>query len=219
MLLAGAPGTGKTLFLDAIAKLPNAEYFVATEVSKAGINKAIKNLYEKFGSNFILCIDEFDKLYRAGASDPYRDQKMFVNILDIYNSAKITRAKYENGEVDKYNIKLDKTKIFVAVNDTRKVDPDFILPRLDPKFYFPPYDRETYIKTAVEILTKKFHKNPSLALKIATYFADHFNKERNIRTIINVGDLFDSEQEFEEWVKHQEELERMQRTLERSYFT
>jgi holliday junction DNA helicase RuvB len=100
VLLIGPPGSGKTQFLQAIARLPNARYATGPTISSSGL---FTYLLDHPACRFLI-IDEIEK---ATEGDLYM-------LLTLMESGKITRLQHRAIEEEERTV-----WVFAAANDDR----------------------------------------------------------------------------------------------------
>ena len=163
ILLSGVPASGKTVILESIKTLPNAEFIVGGSSTKSGMGKLIKAYKPAF-----LCIDEIDKC----------DAMNTTILLTLMESGfiRILNSKEKN------KVYSD-TKVYAACNNIDRLSLE-----LQSRFTilsFPEYTEQEAYNVMYAILVKKGKVRQELASNIA-YKIVYELKSKNPRTAFNV---------------------------------
>jgi len=145
VLLAGAHGTAKSLFLMELERL-GARFITVGTSTKAGIRDII---YEDLPR--ILIIDELDKV---------SDSKNLSALLTWMESGRIIITKHNLQDERR-----GKGWVFAACNRTKGLPPE-LLDRFKV-FYIKPYTREQFVRVVTGVLTKRKGVPEDLARYIA----------------------------------------------------
>ena len=157
IMLAGPPGTAKSLILMEIERLPGSAFVTMGTATKAGIRDILLYRRPRF-----LIIDEIDKL-----SDP--------------NDISILLTLMESGRlvVTLHKMRVDeamKVWVFAAANTTKGLPPE-LLDRF-MVFKVKPYARDEYIRVVTNVLVKRFNKDAELAKYIAEKVSEYSSSVR-----------------------------------------
>jgi len=171
IMLEGVAGSGKSIFLMELERLPNAVFTTGETLSKAGLRETLIEAQPRF-----LIIDEIDKL-----TNP-KD----LNILMTFMASQ--RLK-----VDMYSTKVDmkfNTNVYAAANDLSVIERKLpaLIDRFRPIFYLKEYTDEEFIDVAVNVLTKQEKIEQTLARHIALRTLEVL-KTKSIRQCINIARL------------------------------
>ena len=197
-LLHGASRVGKSLFMESLQKIPGKKVLHIpadkAESTPAGIIALVKQTYEEVGnSDFIVLVDEIDKIPRKDQSSP-----MLLRLFDSDETRGIVKNKAtRDGSVDSIFIPLPNLKVFAGANDVRNID-TFLFNRFD-LIAFPEYTEETFRATAIEMLMKKYSTPKDLAYEMASYFWKH---RRNMGEVDMAGGRFRSVEQFRQWTEY-----------------
>lgn len=197
-LLHGASRVGKSLFMESLQKIPGKKVLHIpadkAESTPAGIIALVKQTYEEVGnSDFIVLVDEIDKIPRKDQSSP-----MLLRLFDSDETRGIVKNKAtRDGSVDSIFIPLPNLKVFAGANDVRNID-TFLFNRFD-LIAFPEYTEETFRATAIEMLMKKYSTPKDLAYEMASYFWKH---RRNMGEVDMAGGRFRSVEQFKQWTEY-----------------
>jgi len=164
VLLVGAPGTAKTLFLMEIERL-GARFITAGTSTKVGIRDII---FEELPR--ILIIDELDKI---------ADSKDLSALLTWMESGRIIIAKHQLREERR-----GKGWVIAACNTTRGL-PRELLDRFEI-FYLKPYSRDDFILVVTNYLSKRMNIDRDLAEYIANKVYSYSN---SVREAIRIATL------------------------------
>ena len=145
VLLVGAPGTAKSLFLMEIERL-GARFITAGTSTKVGIRDII---YDELPR--ILIIDEIDKI---------ADPKDLSSLLTWMETGRIVITKH--GVRDE---RRGKGRVFAAANTLKRLPPELI-DRFQV-FHIKPYTKEQFIRVVTGYLTKRRGVPEDLARYIA----------------------------------------------------
>ncbi|MGD1837595.1 MAG: AAA family ATPase, partial [Nitrososphaeraceae archaeon] len=167
LLLTGAPGSAKTLFLLECFQKLNNSYFTDNNSTGAGI---VDYLFEHPNTKYLL-IDEFEKLSK-------NDQNVLLNVMEtgILTSTKIKRTK---------SMKLN-LKIFATSNNIELISKPIRSRFL--RLHLKEYDEKTFHQIVIGLLTKEYKKSGGLAATISTKVWNKM-KSNDIRDAIKVAKL------------------------------
>lgn len=146
ILLAGPPGSSKSMFLLACNDGLDNAYYTDNNSTGPGI---IEYLFEHPDLDYLL-IDEFEKLKK-------NDQEALLGLAEtgILVSTKVKKTM---------SIKMN-TKIFVTLNNlkrlTKPMEDRFLV------FILPEYTEDEFHEVAIKLLTKAYHKSPEVAAYIS----------------------------------------------------
>lgn len=156
-LLIGPPATAKSLLLSDLGRLPGAEYYVGSSISKSGLVGFLLQQRPR-----ILCIDELHTMDRADMSPLY----------SLMADGLVTRLHHGKRE----RVQMD-TKVFAGCNETRQI-PAPILSRF-AQLTLQPYTKTEFIQVAARVLETREGLGPNVALFIAQEIADHTTDVRD----------------------------------------
>jgi len=172
VLLCGAPGTAKSLFLMEIERL-GARFVTAGTATKVGIRDII---YDELPR--ILIIDEIDKI---------ADSKDLSAILTWMESGRIVIAKH--GLQDE---RRGKGWVFAAANKLKGLPPE-LLDRFEV-FHIKPYTKEQFIKVVAGYLTKR----KGIPEDLARYIAERVQKySTSVREAIRIANVAKTKEDVE----------------------
>ncbi len=182
-LLVGNPATGKTLFMECLEKhLPNIVYVAGESARRGGFVERIIEAYNRYGKEFILLIDEIDKL----DSDA---MKVLHNImegtLDIPVHGKQLTVK-------------DVRIMVIATSNRPEKIPESIMSRFGQPLVFKTYDEEDFVKVSIEVL-KEEGIDEELARKIAEKLVSL--GVRDVRIPRQVGRIIESEEDIDKVIE------------------
>ena len=164
ILLTGAPGTAKTLFLEAVGNnVPNAS-FITSNSTGPGI---LRHLYENKKLRY-LCIDEIEKIPR--------DQ--LAVLLTLMDSGRLIVTK-KTMMVNR----LQEVTIFATCNRVDRLAPEMQSRFL--KFHLKEYNFSEFNLVTRNIATKKFNQSIEFAEKIADSVWNKMNS-KDIRDCIKL---------------------------------
>lgn len=164
VLLVGPPATGKTIFLDEIARIPGAKRAVGTSAKRAGIIRFIVDERPR-----ILLFDELDKL-------PPSDQ---TALLEVMESGRVTEMK--TGRTGEIEINL---RVFGGANTIDTLDE-----ALKTRFWIrvlKEYTSDQYVRVVVKVLTMRENTNKAMAREIARSLIES-GKKVTVRDAVRVA--------------------------------
>lgn len=164
VLLEGAPGTAKSLFLMEIERL-NASFIPAGSATKVGIRDLI---FDELPT--ILLIDEIEKIGKSGD---------LSTLLTWMESGRVFITKHGMREE-----RQGKGWVFAACNTTKRLSPE-LLDRFQ-RFKIKPYGSEQFIRVVSNYLHKRKGVKKSLAKYIAIQVEDY---SVSVREAIRVANL------------------------------
>ena len=167
ILLAGPPGSAKTLFLLACKDGLDNVYFADNNSTGPGL---IDYLFEHPETEYLL-IDEFEKLKKP-------DQNALLNLAEtgILVSTKVKKTM---------SIQL-KTKIFATLNDFSKLSNP-----MKDRFYvliLPAYTEDEFHTVVIKLLTKTYKKSPEIAAYIS-FKTWHTWESQSVRDAIKLAKI------------------------------
>jgi sulfur transfer complex TusBCD TusB component (DsrH family) len=170
VLLYGKPGTGKTLFMEAIGRLPGAVFRHADTVTKSGLRRVVTQERPRY-----LILDELDKM-------SYEQDTILLELMDGIVSAMNYNESYSEA-ID--------MRVFAAANEIRHLRPE-----LRSRFLKIPirdYSPEEFVDIATGYLVKN-----GIAPRIATMVAIGVShKSRDLREAIRIARMARSEEDAE----------------------
>lgn len=179
ILLIGAAGTGKSLFLESIANKVKHSYFITSNSTGAGI---LKYLYEHSDLRFLL-IDEIEKL---------KKDEVAV-LLTLMESGRLIITK----KTMMINRKQTVT-VFATCNDLNRLAPEMISRFL--RFTIKPYTFFEFIQITHNIVVKRFKRSPEFAEKVGKAVWEEMGS-RDIRDVIKVTRLTKKDEEIDIIIK------------------
>jgi holliday junction DNA helicase RuvB len=175
ILLTGASGTSKTLFLEAInEKVANCS-FITSNSTGAGI---LYTLYSNPNIEYLL-IDELEKIPR---------DELAV-LLTLMESGKLIVTKKTMMCNRHQNV-----KIFATCNNVEKLSSEMRSRFL--KFHLKEYSLEEFNMIAINIVTERFNKTEEFAQKLAQAVWYQLNS-KDIRDVIKVARLARNESDID----------------------
>lgn len=172
ILLAGPPATAKSLFLEALAELPGAQYALGGSSSRAGIADFLINFQPRF-----LIIDELDKMKGED----------FSALLSLMQSGVVARMKRGLRDINQMT-----TWVFAGVNRSDRLPPELLSRFIT--FKFENYTRDEFLEVAQEVITKQHGKDPALARYIVEAVV---KRTRDVRQAVQVARLVESPEEVD----------------------
>jgi len=145
VLLEGPPGTAKTLMLQDVGRLPGAQFYVGSTTTKSGLVGLLLQEHPRF-----LVIDEIDKM-----AD--NDMSPLLNLMETGTVTVLHHGDRQRMEMD--------CRVFAGGNDSRRIS-TAILSRF-AKFEIPAYTEAEFVEVAHQVLIKREHQGPQMALLIA----------------------------------------------------
>ncbi len=169
-LIHGKPGTGKTLFMEAIGRLPGALFRHADTVTKSGLRRVVTQDRPRY-----LILDELDKM----------NSEQDTILLELMDG--IVSAMNYN---ESYSEMID-MRVFAAANDIRHLRPE-----LRSRFLKIPirdYSPEEFVAIATGYLQKN-----GISARIATLVAEGVSrKSRDLRDAIRIAKMARTEEDAE----------------------
>lgn len=156
-LLIGPPATAKSLLLSDLGRLPGAEYYVGSSISKSGLVGFLLQQRPR-----ILCVDELHTMDRADMSPLY----------SLMADGLVTRLHHGRRE----RVTMD-TKVFAGCNETKPI-PAPILSRF-AQLTLQPYTTREFIEVAARVLATREGLGPNVALFIAQEISAYTNDVRD----------------------------------------
>jgi Holliday junction DNA helicase RuvB len=148
VLLIGDIASGKTVFLQELARLPGAEYALGSRLSAAGIYDLMFAKRPRY-----LILDELDKV---------DSQDNISALLSLMETGILSEMKYKRRRQDSF-----KVWVFAGANWENKIPPE-ILSRFGAyRLRFRQYTPDEYIQVATNVLIKREGVEPGLARYIA----------------------------------------------------
>jgi Holliday junction DNA helicase RuvB len=171
ILLYGPPATAKSLFLEAIATLPDSRYALGGSSSKAGIADFLLTFRPKY-----LVLDELEKM-------KYED---FSVLLSLMQNGVVARLKKGLTEIETLE-----TRIYAGCNLMEKLPPE-LLSRFT-KFPFKGYTFREYKDIVHDRLVKA-----GMTMALADYIADKvWIRTHDVRQALQVGKLCRTREEVD----------------------
>ena len=168
VLIHGKPGTGKTLIIEAIGKLPGALFRHADTVTKSGLRRVVTQDRPRY-----LILDELDKI------SPEQDT-ILLELMDGIVSAMNYNESYSEA-ID--------MRVFAAANDIRHLRPE-----LRSRFLKIPirdYSPEEFVAIATSYLVKN-----GVDARIAELVAEGVSrKSRDLRDAIRIAKMARTEED------------------------
>ena len=169
IMLTGARGTAKSLFLQAIKDNLSNVHYITNNSTGAGI----MNYLSKHPNTRILCIDEFEKI-------PHNEANV---LLDIMESQKLRSEKAVNNK--QYNLDMD-LRIFATSNNINKLTPEmksrFLI------FHLKEYSYKEFVQVGKNLFEKKFPKKLRIADKVIDAVWNKM-KSNDVRDVIKLARL------------------------------
>jgi len=182
-LLVGDPATGKTIFVQCLEKhLPNTVYVAGETARRGGFVERIVEGYRRYGKDFILMIDEVDKL----DSDAVKTlHNLMEGVLDVPVSGK------------QLTVKGMRVMVIATSNRPDKI-PESIMSRFGEPLVFKAYDKDEFIEVSKRVLTDE-GLDKVLAKKIAVRLAEL--GVRDPRIARQIGRIAENEEDVERVIK------------------
>jgi len=178
--LIGPPASGKTIFLEEVARLPEVQRVSGKSVSQAGFEKVAR-----IRPNFII-IDEFDEV----DGDVY-------SVLLNYMDPKATYSIKKRGKEDDIEPR-DKCPVFATANSLRGV------PKQNKdrfwQYNFSRYTKEDFEEVCRRMLPRDF----DVSEELAEFIADRMREEMpnaSIRDAERVGEVVHSKDEVDKEIE------------------
>ena len=175
ILLTGAPGTSKTLFLEAINENVDNCSFITSNSTGAGI---ISHIFENPNLE-ILLIDEIEKI-------PKDELAVLLTLMESDILTVTKKTMMCNRE--------QKIMIFATCNNVNKLSIEMRSRFL--KFYLKEYSVEEFNMIAINIVTDRFNKTEEFAQKLAQAVWCQLNS-KDIRDVIKVARLARNESDID----------------------
>jgi holliday junction DNA helicase RuvB len=175
ILLTGASGTSKTLFLEAInEKVANCS-FITSNSTGAGI---ISHIFDNPNLE-ILCIDEIEKIPKAEIG-------VLLTLMESNRLVVTKKTMMCNRE--------QKLRIFATCNDVNKLSIEMRSRFL--KFNLKDYSLDEFTMISINIVTSRFNKTQDFAQKLAQVVWYQLNS-KDIRDVIKVARLARNESDID----------------------
>jgi holliday junction DNA helicase RuvB len=175
ILLTGASGTSKTLFLEAInEKVANCS-FITSNSTGAGI---ISHIFDNPNLE-ILCIDEIEKIPKAEIG-------VLLTLMESNRLVVTKKTMMCNRE--------QKLRIFATCNDVNKLSIEMRSRFL--KFNLKDYSLDEFTMISINIVTSRFNKTQDFAQKLAQAVWYQLNS-KDIRDVIKVARLARNESDID----------------------
>jgi len=172
ILLWGATGTAKTIFMQELSRLNRSRYALGGSSTKAGIARFLIDNRPLF-----LLIDEIDKM----------DSADYSVLLSLMETGIVSELKTGRTEEVKLN-----TRVYAACNNIESI-PEEIISRFIV-FRIKKYSADDFKKVTFRVLTER----ENVSAKIAKYIADKLvRKTRDIRCAVHVSRLITEESKKE----------------------
>jgi holliday junction DNA helicase RuvB len=175
ILLTGASGTSKTLFLEAINENVDNCSFITSNSTGAGI---LYTLYSNPNIEYLL-IDELEKI----------PKDELAVLLTLMESGKLIVTKKTMMCNRQQNV-----KIFATCNKVEKLSPEMRSRFL--KFYLKDYSLEEFNRIPINIVTDRSNKTEEFAQKLAQAVWYQLNS-KDIRDVIKVARLARNESDID----------------------
>lgn len=147
-LLVGDIASGKTIFLQELSRLPNAEYILGSRLSTSGLYDL---MFEKTPKYLIL--DELDKL---------QSQDNVSALLSLMETGILSEAKHKRRRQSQFT-----TWVFAGANYLERI-PEEIVSRFGAYILrFRQYTSDEYLEVATNVLVKREQVEEALAKYIA----------------------------------------------------
>lgn len=168
--LIGEPATGKTVFLQEIARLKGAQYALGVTASKAGLRELLMDERPRY-----LLIDEIDKMHH----------KDYAVLLSLMETGIVSNIKANKREETVLNC-----RVYVCGNKDSRM-----LPELKSRFgqfmlYLKSYSKDQFKEVVYRVLTMREGVNNDLARYIADKLA---NRSKDPRDAISIARLAKNE--------------------------
>jgi hypothetical protein len=186
-LIAGAPGTSKTVFLKTIEtslkkQNINVHYLDATTLSSSGVVQYL------FDNDVQYCLlDEIDKLEKE-------HQKVFLNLLE---SGILQETKFSIGKNKNERIRKKECKDMIVIATANYIER--IMKPLKTRFLplnIPAYTKQQFYDIGVQLLTQQYKKSKEIAYYIVNQvweiYAIKQKKPPNLRQAVQVATLTDN---------------------------
>jgi holliday junction DNA helicase RuvB len=175
ILLTGASGTSKTLFLEAInEKVANCS-FITSNSTGAGI---ISHIFDNPNLE-ILCIDEIEKIPKAEIG-------VLLTLMESNRLVVTKKTMMCNRE--------QKLRIFATCNDVNKLSIEMRSRFL--KFNLKDYSLDEFTMISINIVTSRFNKTQDFAQKLAQVVWYRLDS-KDIRDVIKVARLARNESDID----------------------
>lgn len=150
ILLLGPPASGKTVFLEEVKRVKDAEFLVGSSTTGPGL---LNELFDKRPKHIL--IDEFDKMEKAD----------YGNLLSLQENGLVKETK---GNEKRREMKLEGATVYAAANRLDKI-PDENLSRFlgDPVIELEEYDDEKFREVTQNVLTMREGADEEIAQLIA----------------------------------------------------
>ena len=165
MLLEGPPATSKSMFLDELARLPNARYLLGGTTSRAGLVDFLLEARPRF-----VIIDELDKMSGDDMSA----------LLSVMESGVVSRLKRNADQVARLWV-----WVFAGANRTSGIKPE-LLSRFWRK-KLAPYTDDEFHRVAVAVLTKREGVDAEMANYIARQVLPRSRDPRDAVKVARLG--------------------------------
>jgi Holliday junction DNA helicase RuvB len=178
ILLWGPPASAKSTFVMDIERLPNSRFITGSGSSKAGILDFLSSNPCQF-----IIIDELDKMSKED----------YGGLLSIMEHQRVAQMKVGKTRDIDANI-----RVYATAN---RIDtlPSELRSRFQA-FYLPPYDEDTFIKTAISVLTKREDTDKELAEYIAKEVWQKMGNH-DIRDAVRIARLCSTKEEVDEFIQ------------------
>ena len=181
IMLTGARGTAKSLFLQAIKDNLSNVHYVTNNSTGAGI----MNYLATHPNIRILCIDEFEKI-------PHSEANV---LLDVMETQKMRSLKAPNNK--QYNVDMD-LRIFATSNNINKLTPEmksrFLI------FHLKEYSYEEFVEVSKNLFEKKFPKKMHIADKVIDAVWNKM-KSNDVRDIIKLARLCRADSDIDKVIR------------------
>jgi hypothetical protein len=181
IMLTGARGTAKSLFLQAIKDNLSNVHYITNNSSGAGI----MNYLSKHPNTRILCIDEFEKI-------PHNEANV---LLDIMESQKLRSEKAVNNK--QYDLDMD-LRIFATSNNIKKLTPEmksrFLI------FHLKEYSYEQFVQVSKNLFEKKFPKKMHVSDTLIDAVWNKM-KSNDVRDIIKLARLCRADSDIDKVIR------------------
>lgn len=177
-LLIGPPATAKSLFLEAIASLPEAVMVAGGTSTGEGIRDLIFDQLPRY-----IVVDELDKI---------RTVKDLTTLLTIAERGYLSSTKAgEHKEIQRA------MWIFAGANRIREIESkrSELISRMW-KIHIPPYDREMALKVMIHVLISREKTSEIMASKIAYSVVDLLDS-RDPRDAVRIARIAQSERDVD----------------------
>jgi hypothetical protein len=145
-LLAGPPGTAKTLILSDIGRLEGAQFYLGSTTTRSGLVGLLLSNKPAY-----LVIDEIDKM----------EDRDMSPLLSLMETGMVMRLQH--GHQERVSMP---TRVFAGANDLKKLSQP-ILNRF-ARFELPPYTPAQFVEVCRTLLTKREGLGPEMALHVAS---------------------------------------------------